>query len=140
MSGQARAVQVEPGDVLPELRFGPITRAMLALYAGVSGDHDPVHIDIDFARQAGLDDVFAHGMLTFGVLSGVVSRWRGIERLRAFEARFVSIVHVRDVISCSATVIECFEAPDGRRARITLLALTQDGRRALTGEAIVSLE
>jgi acyl dehydratase len=41
-----------------------ITRATLALYAGASGDHNPVHIDIDAAHAVGIDDVFAHGMLS----------------------------------------------------------------------------
>lgn len=39
-----------------------ITRARLALFAGGSGDCNPVHIDIDVARTAGFDDVFAQGM------------------------------------------------------------------------------
>ena len=39
-------------------------RATLALFAGASGDHNPIHIDLDVARSAGLDDVFAHGMLS----------------------------------------------------------------------------
>ena len=58
-----------PGHVLPGLNFGPITRTTLALYAGASGDHNPAHIDSDFAKAAGLPDVFAHGMLSFGVLA-----------------------------------------------------------------------
>jgi acyl dehydratase len=46
----------------------PLTRAMLALFAGASGDHNPVHIDIDAARAAGLPDVIGHGMLTITCL------------------------------------------------------------------------
>ena len=41
------------GDELPEENFGPITRSTLALLAGGSGDHNPIHIDLDFARSAG---------------------------------------------------------------------------------------
>lgn len=40
------------GDLLPELSFGPVTRTMLALYAGASLDHNPIHIDSDFANCA----------------------------------------------------------------------------------------
>ena len=47
------------GDSIPDLVIEPITRSTLALYAGASGDHNPMHIDIDFAKQAGMDDVFA---------------------------------------------------------------------------------
>jgi len=128
-----------PGTVLPDLAFGPISRTLLALYAGVSGDHDPVHIDVDFAREAGLPDVFAHGMLSFGVLARVVTRWSGVAALRSFRARFVSITHVHDLITCRGTVTEYREEGGERRARIDLVVTAQDGRRTLTGEAVVAI-
>ena len=37
------------GDKIPDLVIEPITRPTLALYAGASGDHNPMHIDLDFA-------------------------------------------------------------------------------------------
>src|SRR3546814_3285362 len=101
-----------PGSALPELSFGPISRSLLALYAGASGDHDPVHIDIDFARAAGLPDVFAHGMLSFGLLSRMVTQWCGVERLREIGARFVAITQVHDLITGCGTVIECFRSEE----------------------------
>ena len=130
---------ISVGDALPELQFGPISRSTLALYAGASGDHNPAHIDSDFAREAGLPDVFAQGMLSFGVLAQVVTRWAGMERLRGFGARFVSITKVHDVITCRGSVIECFEENGERRARVAVIATAQDGRQTLTGEAVVAL-
>ena len=131
--------EVKAGDMLPEVRFGPVSRTMLALYAGASGDHNPAHIDIDFAKKAGLPDVFAHGMLSFGVLSRVVTQWAGGKSLRSFGARFVSITQVHDVVSCTGRVSECFEQDGERRARIEVVASAQDGRRTLVGEAVVAL-
>ena len=49
--------------------FRAITRTTLALYAGASGDHNPMHIDIDFAKKAGFPDVFAQGMLVMALCS-----------------------------------------------------------------------
>jgi acyl dehydratase len=131
--------EVKDGDLLPELQVGPITRSMLALYAGASGDHNPVHIDIDFAKKAGMPDVFAHGMLSFGILSRVVTEWAGGERLRGFGARFVSITQVNDLITCSGKVMDCFEEAGEPRARIAVIAAAQDGRQTLLGEAVVAL-
>ena len=139
MTTQFDASSVQAGDELPEFQFGPISRATLALYAGASGDHNPAHIDIDFAKKAGLPDVFAHGMLSFGVLAQVVTRWAGIERLRGFGARFVSITQVHDLITCTGTVSECFEEGGEKRARVAVVATAQDGRQTLAGEAIVAL-
>lgn len=132
-------LDLEPGTKLADVQFGPVTRAMLALYAGASGDHDPVHIDTDFARKAGLADVFAHGMLVFGILSRVVTEPFGIDRLRALGGRFVAITEVHDLLTCSGLVTELFEDGGETRARIELRATTQDGRETLVGEAVVAV-
>jgi acyl dehydratase len=58
-----RFEDVQVGDALPAIRMGPVSRTTLALFAGASGDHNPIHVDLDFARRAGMPDVFAHGML-----------------------------------------------------------------------------
>jgi acyl dehydratase len=127
------------GDRLPQLVFGPITRAMLALYAGASGDHNPIHIDIDMAKSSGLPDVFAHGMLSFGALARVPQNWGKIENLRSFGTRFVSMTQVHDVITCTGEVIDIFEAGGEKRAKVALAATAQDGRKTLTGEAVVAI-
>jgi acyl dehydratase len=127
----------KPGDMLPEIQFGPITRGVLALYAGASGDHNLIHIDIDMAKASGMPDVFAHGMLSFGVLARVPTEWAGAERLRSFSARFVAMTQVHDLITCRGEITEVFDTEGARDARIALTATTQDGRTTLTGEAIV---
>lgn len=137
---QTSLKDVAVGHALPETQFGPITRTTLALYAGASGDHNPVHIDSDFARRAGLPDVFAHGMLSFGALAQVVTRWAGIERLRSFGARFVSITQVNDLITCRGQVTERFEENGETRLRVAITATAQDGRQTLAGEAIVAAD
>lgn len=130
---------IKANDVLPSITFAPITRATLALYAGASGDHNLVHIDSDYAKKVGAPDVFAQGMLSFGYLAQVVTRWRGLKNLRSFGARFVSITHVHDVVHAAGVVSEVFEQDGERRARIALTATVQDGRTTLTGEAVVAL-
>ena len=127
------------GDRLPDITFGPISRATLALYAGASGDHNPIHIDSDMAKAAGMPDVFAQGMLSFGVLARVPTDWAGTGGLRVFGARFVSITQVHDLITCSGEITELFDADGERLARVALTATAQDGRRTLTGEAVVAI-
>ncbi|MEZ5713394.1 MAG: MaoC/PaaZ C-terminal domain-containing protein [Sphingobium sp.] len=122
---------------IPEISLGPISRTDLALYAGASGDHNPVHIDLDFAKEAGLDDVFVHGMLSFGVLARVVTEWAGQERLRDLSIRFAAITQVHDKITCSGQISGRFEENGHPMLRVALQAVTQDGRTTLTGEATV---
>ncbi len=56
------------GERVVHKTFPPITRHTLALYCGASGDHNPIHVDLDFARAAGFPDVFSHGMLVMAYL------------------------------------------------------------------------
>ena len=122
---------------IPTVRFGPIDRALLALYAGASGDHNPIHIDSDFAKAAGRPDVFAHGMLSFGALARVITEWAGQDRLRSLGVRFMAITELHDIVSCSGRIVDRFEK-DGRPClRVMLEATVQDGRATLVGEAVV---
>ena len=72
------------GDALPALELPSLTRATLALYAGGSGDHLPLHIDSDFARAAGYRDQFMHGMLGAAYITRMITAWVPQEYLRDF--------------------------------------------------------
>lgn len=128
------------GDVLPELEYGPITRMMLALYAAASGDHNPVHVDSDAAHAAGLQDVFAHGMLSFGVLSRAVTAWAGIERVRRVRCRFSAITQVHDTITVRATIAERLVLQDETCVRLSIIAVAGGARQTLKGDAWVAVE
>ncbi|NYZ15794.1 dehydratase [Azospirillum sp. RWY-5-1] len=126
-----------PGDALAPVLFGPITRTTLALYAGASGDHNPAHIDIDFARKAGLEDVFAHGMLSMAELARVVTRWAGLGRVESLSTRFLAITPVGATVTCRGEVVERFERNGEPRLRVALTAEIDGGVRTLAGEAVL---
>ncbi|MEU7004916.1 MaoC/PaaZ C-terminal domain-containing protein [Nonomuraea sp. NPDC046570] len=105
-----------------ERRIGPLTLADLVRYAGAGGDFNPIHFDGDVAQAAGFPGPFAHGLLTAGILSGVVTE---LGRLRRYQVRYVAQVWPGDVLVCSAEgsgsadgaydlTVER-EAPDGTR-------------------------
>lgn len=127
------------GAEIPTLTLPPVTRTTLALYAGASGDHNPIHIDIDFAKKAGMPDVFAHGMLSMAYLGRMLTNWKPQSQLRKFSNRFAAITHLKDVISCSGKVVELFEEAGEQRARLEIMASKQDGTQTLVGEAVVAL-
>ena len=92
------------GDKIPDLVIEPITRSTLALYAGASGDHNPIHIDLDFAKEAGMKDVFAHGMLIMAYLGKAVTNIVPQSNLKNFSVRFSSITNIGDILTCSGEV------------------------------------
>ena len=128
----------EEGDRLPTVTFGPITRTTLALYAGASGDHNPIHIDLDFAKRAGLQDVFAHGMLSMAQLGRVATDWAGIDRLRGLSSRFTAITPVGATVTCEGRIAERFEQDGAPMLRVVLTATIDDGTQTLRGEALIS--
>ena len=91
-------------EALPTLETAAITRFDLALYAGASGDHNPVHVDLDFARAAGFDDVFAHGMLVMAYAARGLTDWVPQRRLRALHLRFQSMTHIGDRLRCAGRI------------------------------------
>ena len=92
------------GDKIPDLVIEPITRSTLALYAGASGDHNPIHIDLDFAKESGMKDVFAHGMLIMAYLGKAVTNIVPQSNLKNFSVRFSSITNIGDILTCSGEV------------------------------------
>ena len=131
------AMQV--GDALPQLALPPLSRTTLALYAGASNDHNPIHIDLDFARKAGMPDVFAHGMLSMAWLGRLLTQWADQRQLRSFGVRFVDITHLANEITCSGRIVEKFEAEGERRVKVQLQTADQHGATKIVGEAVVAL-
>ncbi len=135
--------QLKAGDALPAFTTPPVSRLTLALYCGASGDHNPMHVDSDYAKAGGSPDVFAHGMLSMGYLGRLLTNWVPQQQLREYGVRFVAITQVGEAITCTGTVTEVFEARVGqqteRRARLTLQTTNQHGQLKLTGDAVVAL-
>lgn len=130
---------IAEGTRLPEHVLPPISRTTLALFAGASGDHNPIHVDIDFAKAAGMRDVFAHGMLSMAYLAQLLTGWLPQAQLRSWKARFVSITPVGAVVTCSGEVVELLDVDGERRARLAISASIDGGVQTLAGEAEVAL-
>lgn len=130
---------LQAGDSLPPLALPPISRLDLALYCGASGDHNPIHVDIDFAKSAGMPDVFAHGMLSAAWLGRLLTGWVPQSAIRSLDVRFAAITQVGEAITCTGKVAETFEQDGRRLVRLQLSTANQDGVIKLTGEALVAL-
>lgn len=131
--------EVGEGQELPEHVAGPIDRTTLALFAGASHDHVKLHIDSDFAKAAGMDDVFAHGMLVMAYLGQFLTRWRPQSNIRRWGVRFVAITPLHATIHCRGRVVEVLEQDGERVARVKLGAWTEQGLQTVDGEALVAL-
>ena len=130
---------VQVGDELPPLQLPPVDRTTLALFAGASGDHNPIHIDIDFARRAGMPDVFAQGMLGMAWLGRLLTQWAPQSQLRRFDVRFRGLTHLGHAVRCTGRVVEKLERDGERCVRVEVSSTNQHGQVRIAGEALVAL-
>ena len=101
------------------------TREQIAAYAEASGDHNPIHLDDDFARSVGLPSLIAHGMLQMGIAATVAAEaGGGPANLRRMSVRFAGMVVPGDEVTFSAE-----PAGDGK---LDIKAVNQRGEAVLT--------
>ncbi|HYT11697.1 MAG TPA: MaoC/PaaZ C-terminal domain-containing protein [Candidatus Nitrosopolaris sp.] len=106
-------------------RVVTFTPAQIAEYAEASGDHNPIHLDGEFARSVGLPGIIAHGMLQMGILGEVAAEAAGGgRRLRRLYCRFAGMVEPGDTVTFAAEVTE--------PGKIALSAVNQRGEAVLT--------
>ena len=125
------------GDKIPDLVIEPITRSTLALYAGASGDHNPIHIDLDFAKEAGMKDVFAHGMLIMAYLGKTVTNIVPQSNLKNFSVRFSSITKIGDILTCSGEVKKIDKNNSKKTIVLDLIVSDEFGDIKISGVATI---
>ncbi|OMQ39270.1 dehydratase [Pseudomonas putida] len=130
---------IQIGDVIPQLELQPVNRTTLALYCGASGDHNPIHIDIDFARKSRMPDVFAHGMLSAAYLGRLLTQWVPQQQVRSLSIRFTGITQLGHIPTCTGTITDKFEENGEKRVRLQIRCANQYGEEKLAGEAVVAL-
>jgi acyl dehydratase len=131
---------VAVGTELPTLTKPAITRETLKAYGPAAGDPNPMHVDDEFAKNAGYPGVFAHGMLSMGYLGEFLHRAAGgVANVRKFRARFAKLTWPGDVVSCKG-VVTGVRDEDGRRVvDCDIWTETQSGERKVVGSATLAL-
>src|SRR5258708_39006077 len=101
------------------------TREQIAAYAEASGDHNPIHLDDDFARTVGLPGIIAHGMLQKGVMATVAAEAAGgPDKLRRLHCRFAGMVVPGDTVTITAEPLT--------PGKLALKAVNQEGEPVLS--------
>ena len=133
------------GRTIEELHLGDtaefsktISESDIYLYAGITGDFNPAHINETYASKTFFKTRIAHGMLPGGFISAILGNQlpgHGTLYIRQ-EMNFLSPVRIGDTIVARAEVIEIL--PEKNRVRLKTTCMNQDGTLVLEGEALVS--
>jgi acyl dehydratase len=120
------------GDAGPPISH-TLTRTDLVMYAGASGDFNPMHHDEIAAQAAGLPSVFGHGMFTAGLLATALTNYVGVGNLASYRVRFTKQTWPGEVLTTNVVVRE-------KRANNELVldcAVTnENGEAKIQGEAV----
>jgi acyl dehydratase len=136
-----KASQLKVGDTREEVVIEHLTRTQLVMYAGASGDYNPVHTDEVFATKvAGYPTVFAHGMLSMGATGRMLTNWVGDGRLTKYGVRFVAQVWPGDQLTAKATVKALRSEAGEQFADLDVVTTNQNGQEVVTGYASARLD
>ena len=130
---------VQVGDAIPRLIKSSVTHLQLVRYAGASGDFNPLHTDPKIGEMLGLGGIISHGMLIMGFVGQMLSDYVGPTALRKFDVRFKGMTHLDDVITCTGTITEKFEADGEARISGRVKAADQNGDVKVIGTFVAAL-
>lgn len=139
MALKASALSV--GDTHSEVVVDDLTRTQLVMYAGTSGDYNPLHTDDVYTREvAGYPGVFAHGMLSMGLTGKMLTNYVGDGRLKKFGVRFTNQVWPGDTLTSTAKVVEIRDEDGDKVVELALETVNQDGMTVINGSATARVD
>lgn len=114
-----------------------VTESDVILYAGISGDQNPAHIDAESAKKSMFKDRIAHGMLSAGFISNVLGmKLPGPGTIyMGQDLKFVKPVYIGDTVTATVTVKEKDEAKN--RLILDTTVTNQNGDEVILGTATV---
>jgi 3-hydroxybutyryl-CoA dehydratase len=133
-----RIDEIHVGDVAELAKT--VTESDIALFAGVTGDFNAVHIDAEAAKKSVFGERIAHGMLSAGFISAVLGmRLPGSGSIYLSQTlRFTKPVRIGDTVTARVEVLEVLTAK--RRVRLATSCRNQNGQVVVDGEAVVMVE
>jgi acyl dehydratase len=129
---------VSVGDAGPPISH-TLTRTDLVMYAGASGDFNPMHSDDVAARAAGLPGVFGHGMFSAALLARAVTDFVGVGNLKSYQVRFTRQTWPGEVLTSSVTVAATRDVDGAHVVDLDCRLSNEAGEVKVEGRAVAVL-
>jgi acyl dehydratase len=135
------ASKLKVGDTYAEQIVDNLSRTQIVMYAGVSGDYNPLHTDEVYTTKiAGYPSVFAHGMLSMGMTGKMLTNYVGDGRLTKYGVRFTRQVWPGDTLTAVATVKAVREEGGKHFVDLDVSTVNQDGAEVVNGYASARID
>jgi acyl dehydratase len=123
----ARWEDIKEGSEPKPMVVGPLSVTDAVRYQGASGDMNPIHHDVDFARGAGFEKLLMVGMFQTGVLNTWATNWLGPENVRRTKCRWKRPVSPGDILTFSGKVDRKYEDEGEQKVDLDLACTNQEG-------------
>jgi acyl dehydratase len=131
---------LKPGDEIPKLVKGPVTRQHLAEWCAAENDYYPIHYDERLAKTMGLPGAPIQGTYRYALMGQMVTRWLGADgRLVKISCAYRGLNLEDETITCRGTVQSLESESDGGRVQLEIWVENAKGERSSTGAATVWL-
>jgi acyl dehydratase len=116
-----------------------VTEDEVLTFARLSGDHNPLHVDRDFAERGPFGRRVAHGLLTLAITSGLATQLgligESVLAFRELSCKFRQPVFIGDSVHVQLTIVETRRMPriGGGLVRIDVKLYNQDDRITSSG-------
>ena len=128
--------KINIGDSYQEEVCENLSRTQIVMYAGASGDYNPLHTDEIYTKEiAGYPSVFAHGMLSMGMTGKMLTNFVGDGNLTYYGVRFTAQVFPGATLTAKATITDIREENRIKIADLEISTLDQDGVEVIKGKA-----
>jgi len=136
-----KASELRVGDVHRSEICHNLSRTQIVMYAGASGDYNPLHTDEIYSKEVrGNKTVIAHGMLSMGMTGRMLTDYVGDGRLTQYGARFTAMVLPGDTLTASAIVTAVREELGEQFVDLKISTTNQDGIEVIKGKASARLD
>ena len=127
------------GYEIPAKNIGPFSQNAIIKYAKASGDFNPIHLDKEFAKKMGLDNVIAHGMLIMAHLGKNIANSNSVSFLKHFSVQFCSITRLEEKLMCKGEVSKIEKNNQKKIITLKLKVLNLSGEVKILGKTIFSI-
>ena len=124
------------GHEIPAKSIGFFNQNDLVKYAKASGDFNPIHLDEEFAKTMGLDNVIVHGMLIMAHLGNSIANSNSVSFLKHFSVQFCSITRIEEELICKGEVSKIEKNNQKKIINLKLKVLNLSGEVKILGKMI----
>ena len=124
------------GYEIPETIIGPFNQNDLVKYAKASSDFNPIHLDKEFAKTMGFDNVIAHGMLIMAHLGKSIANSNSVSFLKHFSVQFCSVTKLEEKLICKGEVSKVEKNNQKKNITLKLKVLNLSGEVKILGKMI----